>query len=97
MPSRRYQADRDGVEDYRAFYVLREEAAKAREAGRAAEANEADALIKEAVDKVVGWQIGTIDEITRFTRDYEIDFELLKQYREKVARAIMELRGTKAN
>ncbi|MCC6797511.1 MAG: VCBS repeat-containing protein [Candidatus Hydrogenedentes bacterium] len=97
VPSRRYQADRDGVEDYRAFYVLRDEAKKARVAGHTAEADKADALIKEAVDKVVGWQIGTIDEITRFTRDYEIDFELLKQYREKIAKAIMELRGVKAN
>ena len=33
FPSRRWEADRDGVEDYRAFYVLRQEIEKARAAG----------------------------------------------------------------
>ena len=93
VPSRRWEADRDGVEDYRAFYVLREEIAKARAAGRAPQADTAEALLKEAIDKVVGWQVGSIDEITRMTRDYELDFAVLLDYRTRIAQTIMELRG----
>lgn len=93
VPSRRWEADRDGVEDFRAFYVLRDEIQKARAAGRAAQADAAEALLNEAVEKVVGWQIGSIDEITRMTRDYELDYTLLMDYRTRIAKAIMELRG----
>lgn len=95
VPSRRYEADRDGVEDYRAFYVLREEAQKARTAGRATQAAKAEALIDEAIDTIVGWQVGVIDEITRHTREYEIDFAKMLEYRERIAMAIVELRGEK--
>lgn len=93
VPSRRWQADRDGVEDFRALHVLRAEAKKARESGRSADADAAEALLAEAVRDVVGWQIGTIDEITRGTRAYELDFALLLDYRKKIAEAIMKLRG----
>ncbi|NUM54677.1 MAG: PQQ-like beta-propeller repeat protein [Candidatus Hydrogenedentes bacterium] len=93
VPSRRFQADRDGVEDYRALYLLREEAKKARAAGRNAEAIKAETLIDEAVSKVVGWQIGAIDEITRFTRDYELDYGLLLDYRERIAELIVQMRS----
>ena len=95
VPSRRYEADRDGVEDYRAFYLLREEAKKAKAAGRAGEAAKAEALIDEAIENVVGWQIGTIDEITRQTRDYEVDFNRILDYRERIAGMIVELRAFK--
>ncbi|NIA12805.1 MAG: PQQ-binding-like beta-propeller repeat protein [Nitrospiraceae bacterium] len=92
VPSRRWQADRDGVEDYRAFYVLSQEIAQARKDGRTADADTAEALIEKALDEVVRWQIGSIDEITRMTRDYEIDFDLLCDYRTRIAEAIMRLR-----
>jgi len=93
VPSRRWEADRDGVEDYRALYLLRQEIAKARNSGRTDDADRAQALMDEAVAKVAGWQVGTIDEITRQTRDYELDYELLLQYRSRIAQEVMRLRG----
>ena len=93
VPSRRWEADRDGVEDYRAVYLLRDEIKKARAAGRIEDAGRAEKLIDEAAGKIVGWQIGTIDEITRMTRDYEIEFELFQQYRERIAQEIEKLRA----
>ena len=44
------------------------------------------------MDKVVGWQIGTIDEITRQTREYEIDYDMLMDYRKQIAERIIALR-----
>lgn len=91
-PSRRWEADRDGVEDYRALFLLREAAGKARADGRQAEADKAQALMEEAVRELVGWQMANIDEITRFTKDYELDFTKLTDYRGRIAAAIVELR-----
>jgi len=91
VPSRRWQADRDGVEDYRALYVLRQEIEAARSDGRTAEAGRAQALMDEAVAKVAGWQIDVIDEVTRQTREYELDFDLLLEYREAIANEIARL------
>ncbi len=93
VPSRRWEADRDGVEDYRACYLLRKEIEKARASHRKSEANEAQALLDEAIEKIVGWQVGSIDEITRWTRDYEIDFDALMAYRTRIEQAIVKLRG----
>jgi len=45
----------------------------------------------KAVEGIVGWQIGKIDEITRMTRNYEIDFAKLCEYRVKVAEEIVRL------
>jgi len=94
VPSRRWEASRDGVEDYRAFYVLAQEIEKARTGGRDTEADAAQALMDEAVENVVAWQAKTIDEITRQTREYEIDFEMLLEYRVKIANEIIKLRDT---
>jgi hypothetical protein len=101
VPSRRWEASRDGVEDYRAFYALAQEIAKARQDGRAealraADADRAQTLMDEAVRSVVGWQVATIDEITRRTRDYEIDFALLSDYRVRIMQEIVRLRGATA-
>jgi len=93
VPSRRWEADRDGVEDYRALYVLRDEIAKARAAGQTEAADQAQALMDEAVEAVIGWHVRNIDEITRMTRDYEVDFDLLMKYRTRIAEEIMRLRG----
>jgi hypothetical protein len=95
VPSRRWEADRDGVEDYRAVNLLRDEIKKARAAGRSEDAERAENLINEAANKIVGWQIGIIDEITRMTRDYEINFNLFQQYRERIAQEIEKLRAAK--
>ncbi len=92
VPSRRWEADRDGVEDYRALFVLDKEIRRVRAAGHAADADRAQALIDEAVEAVVGWNLRNIDEITRVTRDYEIDFGLFVKYRKEIAEAIMRLR-----
>jgi hypothetical protein len=92
VPSRRWEASRDGVEDYRALYVLSQEIERARAAGRSVEADLAQALIDAAVENLVAWQARTIDEITRQTRDYEIDFDLLSEYRVRIVQEIMELR-----
>jgi len=90
-PSRRWEADRDGVEDYRALYVLREAIAKARAAGHNAKAQKAQALMDEAVEQLVGWQMANIDEITRWTKDYSLDFDAIMDYRSRIAAAIMDL------
>jgi len=96
VPSRRWEASRDGVEDYRAFYVLAKEIEKACVGGRDAEADAAQALMDEAVEKVVAWQAETIDEITRQTREYEIDFDMLLEYRVRIANEIVKLRDAAA-
>lgn len=93
VPSRRWEADRDGVEDYRALHVLAQEIDRARNDGRTDAAEKASTLMADAVADVVGWQIGSIDEITRMTRDYELDYDLLLDYRRRMAEAIMTLRS----
>jgi hypothetical protein len=92
VPSRRWEASRDGVDDYRLLYVLRGEIEAARNAGHDAEADAAQALIDEAVDRIVGWPAENIDEITRQTRDYEIDYNLFVEYRKKIGEEILKLR-----
>lgn len=92
VASRRWEACRDGVEDYRALHVLAGEIAKARKAGLTVDADRGQALIDEAVENIIGWQSRVIDEITRMTRDYEIDFKKLMGYRSRIAREIIQLR-----
>ncbi|HUT74695.1 MAG TPA: VCBS repeat-containing protein, partial [Armatimonadota bacterium] len=92
VTSRRWEAVRDGVEDWRALYVLREEIEKARASGRTAEADAAQALSDEAVEAIVGYSLKYIDEITRWTRDYEVDFNLFTDYRARIAEQIIRLR-----
>jgi VCBS repeat protein len=93
VTNRRWEASRDGVEDWRALYTLAAEIDRARAAGYAKEADAAQALIDEAVDAVAGYSLKFIDEITRATRDYEIDFEVLTNYRTRIAQEILRLRG----
>ena len=87
-----HQASRDGVEDYRALYLLAHEVDIARGRGRNAEADAAQRLMDEAIENVVAWQAKTIDEITRQTREYEVDFEMLLEYRLRIANEIIRLR-----
>jgi hypothetical protein len=95
VTSRRWEAVRDGVEDWRALYVLREEIVKAREFGRTAAADAAQALSDEAVEAIVGTQPKDADERVWATGDYdnEIDFDVLMDYRAKIAEQIIKLRG----
>ena len=92
VASRRWEASRDGVEDYRAFHMLSREIAECRKAGLADPADRAERLMADAVEAVVGRQSRTIDEITRMTRDYEIDLDVLSNARLKIAREIIALR-----
>lgn len=92
VASRRSEADRDGVEDYRAFYVLQKEIDAARAAGNTDAAEAAAALLREAVETVIGWNLRNIDEITRATRDYEISLEHIQHYRERIKEEILKLR-----
>jgi len=45
------------------------------------------------VEQVAGWQIRNIDEITRQTREYEIDFNLIQQQRARIAAEIAALQA----
>lgn len=90
-PSRRWEACRDGQEDYRLFCALREAIQQARNRNHVQEADEAQALLDKAVEDVIAWQVRGIDEITRQTRDYELDYGKLVGYRAKIGDAIMGL------
>lgn len=91
VPSRRWKACRDGQEDFRAMHALRRAAKDARAAGFDADADRAEALLAEALENIIGRQIREIDEITRQTRDYEVDFNAMPAYRERFAQEIMRL------
>lgn len=91
VPSRRWEACRDGQEDFRMLFALRR-AIEACPDAREQEADAANALMAEAVEKVAGWQVGRIDEIARNVRDYEVDYVLLRQYRKRIAEVLVSLR-----
>ncbi|HOZ47455.1 MAG TPA: DUF4091 domain-containing protein [Candidatus Hydrogenedentes bacterium] len=96
VPSRRWEASRDGVEDYRALHALNVAIERAKTEGKADVAEAAQALMDEAVENLVGRQGQLVDEITRQTRDYEIDFALLSDYRVRIKDEILKLRATAA-
>ncbi len=91
VPSRRWEAVRDGQEDFRLFHALRTEIERARGQGQNDAAQRAQALLKEAIEEIVGWQVRNIDEITRQTRDYEIDYAQILHYREAIVEALVNL------
>ncbi|MCP4646051.1 MAG: PQQ-like beta-propeller repeat protein [bacterium] len=91
ITSRRWEADRDGVEDYRALYVLREAIGRAYAAGHRDEAHHAQQAMDEMVVSMVGWHIRNIDEITRMTRDHDLDIELFRQCRTRIRDEILRL------
>jgi len=92
VTNRRWEASRDGVEDWRAFNLLDKEIARARTDGKIAEANAAEKLIAEAIEAVCGYHLRNIDEITRAVRDYEIDYATLMKYRKLVKDEIVKMR-----
>lgn len=94
-PARRWEAVRDGQEDYRLMYALREEIKRVAALGRGADAEQAQDLLDKAVEEVIGWQARTIDEITRQTRDYELNYDLLLRYRARIGEEILRLREIK--
>lgn len=92
VPSRRWEADRDGVEDYRALHLLAHEIEVARQAGRSAQADEAQQLLDEAVNTLVGWHMENVDEITVMTKDYDIELDVFQVWRARIAAMIQRLR-----
>lgn len=75
VPSRRWEASREGVEDYGALYIPRDAIAKARQNGKAQGADAAQTLLDVALERPSpDGRWAKIYEITRMTRDYETDF-----------------------
>jgi len=95
VTSRRWEADRDGVEDYRALYLLDAEIKRIRALGHKEKAEEAKQLIAKAIKDIVDWNWHNVDEITILTKDYEIDWNLVQYYRSAIADKILELRSIK--
>jgi len=87
VPSRRWEAARDGLEDFKMLNLFREVIDQA----QGDEKERLQALLDEALHEIATWQIGVIDEITRRTRDYEIDFEKLRHYRNEIATELIAL------
>jgi hypothetical protein len=94
VPSRRWEAARDGLEDFKALKLLDQAIAAAQESGNSNTSGairDAEFLRDQAIEDLVLWQIGHIDEITRQTRNYEIDYEKLRSYRNRIAHATMDM------
>jgi hypothetical protein len=79
--SRRWEAQRDGIEDFNALTLLSELA-------DAADDEEAKQVIKEAVDYVAGV---TITGMPRESADYDLDFEAFSAMRLKIRGALERL------
>ena len=90
--SRRWEAFRDGIEDARAFMMLRDAAEKARVLGLHGDAvARADRLLGPEIEKATrkAWACG---DITRFLRDYEMDYAEIQRIRQQAAKLTLELR-----
>ncbi|MFV2067952.1 MAG: hypothetical protein ACC645_13345, partial [Pirellulales bacterium] len=96
VTSRRWEAERDGLEDWRALYVLREEIEKALASDNSARAQAAQSLLDESVESVTSFQVEHINQVNRFILDYELDFEMLTDFRSRIATAIIGLREATA-
>ena len=92
--SRRWEAFRDGIEDVRAFLMLREAADAARDKGvQAGLVARADELLGAGIEHATRkpWPCG---DPTRFLRDYEMDFAEIQQMRAEAAELTIGLRGS---
>jgi FG-GAP-like repeat len=91
--SRRWEAFRDGVEDVRAFLMLREAADAARAKGvHAGLVARADELLGAEVEHATrkAWPCG---DPTRFLRDYEMDLDEIQRMRAEAAQLTLSLQG----
>jgi hypothetical protein len=93
VPSRRWEAMRDGQEDYRLLHALQTEIQRAQNEGRTEPARQAQTRMDQIVENLIAWQIQTIDEITRQTRNYELDYHQLMESRQQIANEILRLRA----
>ena len=73
------------------LHALRQAIESARAQGKLAEADRVQDLMDEAVEKIIGWQARSIDEITRQTREYELDYRQILGYRQAIADALVRL------
>jgi outer membrane protein assembly factor BamB len=90
--SRRWEAFRDGIEDVRAFCLLQQTIDKAKAAGRSADlVSAAEELLKSDIAAVTktAW---AANDITRFLRDYEMDYSKILDIRKRVAALTLQLR-----
>ena len=72
--------------------LLAHEIEVARQAGRSAQADEAQQLLDEAVNTLVGWHMENVDEITVMTKDYDIELDVFQVWRARIAAMIQRLR-----
>jgi hypothetical protein len=89
--SRRWEAFRDGIEDVRAFYLLQQAVSQAKAANAyEKEIKEAEEILYSAIVRAtsVAWDC---NDITRFLRNYEMDYKQILQIRKKVAALTMQL------
>jgi len=92
VPSKRWEAYRDGVEDYNYLSLLREAIEDARSAGVSARTiREAEELLRRAVEEVTRGQ-EEVDEITRWVGEMSMDYELFARLRRSIAQATVSLR-----
>jgi hypothetical protein len=91
IPSRRWEASRDGVEDYRLLHALAGAIEKARKRGQIDAANKAQKILDNAVENTVQWLAENVDEITRMVRAYDLNHAELIQRRTELIRTLAEL------
>lgn len=87
IPSRRWEASRDGVEDYRLLYALKKSIENTRKSGENEAADAAEKLLENAVRNTVQYLAENIDEITRMVRDYDLNYLELTARRDELIRA----------
>ncbi len=88
VPSRRWEACRDGQEDYRLLHLLRGEIGKAREDGRTEKADAAEKLMNGALSSVLSERVLKTDEISRQCRPFALEPELFDQARRNLFTAL---------
>ncbi len=93
--SRRWEAFRDGIEDTRAFALLRNAVARAKSENLfTKEVAEAETLLGSGIDHAIKKAWGCND-ITRFLRDYDMDYKEVLKIRQKVAELTLLFQNSK--
>jgi len=93
VPSKRWEAYRDGIEDYNYLALLSEVVEEAEARGVAsALVKEARSLMQRAVAEITEGQ-ERVDDIMRWVEDFPMDFEKLILYRQRIAEVTVALRG----
>jgi len=92
IPSKRWEAYRDGVEDYNYLALLREAADEADSLGVAPDlVGNARKLLEGCVADITRGQ-ERVDDIIRWAEDFPMDFRKLMKYREEIAEMTVALR-----